>query len=265
MWTLLILARWVFSSNLPSQDQQGHTIYDPTQSSTFQNLDGATFNISYGDGSFASGLVGLDTVDIGGAAVSQQAIGLADTVSSSFVSDTASNGLVGLAFSKLNTIQPQSQNTFFANIAGNLAQPLFSANLKHGTTGAYTFGAVDTTAFVGQLATVPVDSSQGFWSFSSTVASVNGQTAQTSGSAIADTGTSLMLVDDSVVQLYYGQVAGAQFDAQSGGVVFPCDSSLPDLQIAVGDSYMATISGDLMNFSSAGGRSNRKCLPFGLV
>ena len=69
-----------------------------------------------------------------------------------------------------------------------------------------------------------------------------------------------MLVDDSVVQLYYGQVAGAQFDAQSGGVVFPCDSSLPDLQIAVGDSYMATISGDLMNFSSAGGRSNRECL-----
>ena len=194
-------------------------------------------------------------MNIGGATVAQQAVGLPNVVAGSFISDTASNGLVGLAFSSLNTIQPQPQKTFFDNVMGDLEQPLFTANLKHGTTGAYEFGTIDQTAFQGQLAQVPVDSSQGFWSFSSTSASVNGQSVQTSGSAIADTGTSLMLVDDAVVQMYWSQVAGAQNSTQDGGVIFPCSAQLPDLQVAMGDSYMATVSGDLLNFSQTSGGS----------
>jgi hypothetical protein len=61
--------RWVFNTQLPSSSQSGHTIYDPTKSTTATALTGATFNISYGDGSFAVGSVGTDTVDIGGATV----------------------------------------------------------------------------------------------------------------------------------------------------------------------------------------------------
>ena len=163
---------------------------------------------------------------------------------------------MGLAFSVLNTVQPQQQKTFFDNVMGDLEQPVFTANLKHGTTGAYEFGTIDNTAFSGQLAQVPVDNSQGFWGFSSSSASVNGQSAQaSSSSAIADTGTSLMLVDDAVVQLYWGQVEGAQNSDQFGGFIFPCDAQLPDLQIAMGDNYMATIPGDLLNFSQASGDS----------
>jgi Eukaryotic aspartyl protease len=250
---------WVFNTNLPSNLQAGHTIYDPTKSSTFNILSASsTFNISYGDGSFSSGPVGLDTVDIGGATVAQQAIGLPDVVAASFAADKANNGLVGLAFSKLNTITPQQQKTFFDNVTPDLSQPLFTANLKHGTLGAYEFGTIDQTAFTGSLTTVPVDSTQGFWSFSSTSASINGQSVTLpSGSAIADTGTSLMLVDDSLVQAYYSQVSGAMNSGSAGGVIFPCDAALPDLQVAVGDSgAMATISGSLMNFSTAGSDQN---------
>ena len=61
--------RWVFNTQLPSSSQSGHTIYDPTKSTTAAALTGSTFNISYGDGSFAVGSVGTDTVDIGGATV----------------------------------------------------------------------------------------------------------------------------------------------------------------------------------------------------
>jgi hypothetical protein len=247
---------WVFNTQLSSQSQSGHTTFDPTKSSTFQSLDGATFNISYGDGSFAEGPVGLDTVDIGGATVTQQAIGLPTLVADSFVSDVSSNGLVGLAFSALNTVQPQQQKTFFANVVNDLEQPVFTANLKHGVAGAYEFGNIDDTQFTGSLTQVPVDSSQGFWEFATTQIAVGSEQVQTvqggSGTAIADTGTSLLIVDDAVVDAYYTQVDGAQNSASAGGVIFPCTSTLPSLSLAVGDSYMAVIDGSLLNFSDAG-------------
>ena len=132
--------RWVFNTNLAAADQTGHTIYDPTKSTTAAAVEGATFNISYGDGSFASGPVGTDQVTIGGAVVDNQTIGLPDTVSAEFASDTSSNGLVGLAMSTLNTVRPGPAQTFFANVAPTLAQQVFTANLKKNTTGGENLG-----------------------------------------------------------------------------------------------------------------------------
>lgn len=213
-------SRWVFNTNLPAASQQGHTIYDPSKSKTFQTLQG-TFNITYGDSSFANGPVGLETIDIGGATVAAQAIGLPNVVSDSFSSDSASNGLVGLAFSRLNTIKPNQQKTFFDNIMPDLTQPVFTAQLISGGLGSYEFGNIDTTAFVGDLTTVPVDSSRGFWEISSAAAKVGGQTtAIPNGKAIVDTGTSLMLVGDEMLVAYWNTVDGAQLSEQAGGIIF---------------------------------------------
>lgn len=243
---------WVFNTNLAKSAQRGHTIYDPTQSTTFKNLAG-TFNITYGDGSFASGPVGVDQVDIGGATVAAQAIGLPNTVGSSFISESASNGLVGLAFSSLNTIKPNPQKTFFDNIISDLTQPVFTAQLKSGEIGAYEFGNIDTTAFTGKLTTAAVDSSNGFWEVDSSSAVVQGQTVNiANGRAIIDTGTSLMLVGDEMLVAYWNTVDGAQLSQEAGGVIFPCNTALPDLQVAIGDTYLATVKGDGMNFAQVG-------------
>lgn len=182
-----------------------------------------------------------------------QAIGLPDVVANSFVTDSASNGLVGLAFSRLNTIQPKQQRTFFDNIMADLTMPVFTAQLKSGEVGAYEFGNIDTSAFKGKLTTAPVDSSGGFWEVSSAKAVVQGQTINTSnGRAIIDTGTSLMLVSNDVLVGYWNNVQGAQFNADAGGVIFPCNAPLPDLQVAIGNNYMATVSGQGMNFANVG-------------
>ena len=93
---------WVFSSLLPSSDQSGHNIYSSSNSPTYQAIDGATWSITYQDQSGASGIVGTDTVTVGGTTVTGQAVELANKVSSTFVSDS-SDGLVGLAFSNINT------------------------------------------------------------------------------------------------------------------------------------------------------------------
>lgn len=219
-------------------------------------MPGSTFNISYGDGSFSRGPVVTDTVDIGGATVDKQAIGVPNTVSRSFIDDVHSNGLVGLGFSKINTIRPQRQKTFFDNVLPKLSQPVWTASLKSGVAGAYEFGNIDASLFQGELTNVPVNATRGFWQFGSAQFAVgNGapQTALTgSGTAIADTGTSLMLMDDEIVAAYYAQVDGARQSPEVGGFVFPCSSRLPDLTVAVGDKYMATVSGQLMNFARAG-------------
>lgn len=247
--------RWVFNTGLPEQSRQGHTLYDPNKSKTVTKLRGSTFDISYGDGSFSRGPVVADTVDIGGMTVDKQAIGVPDTVSDSFIEDVHSSGLIGLGFSKINTIKPQKQKTFFDNVLPDLAQPVFTASLRSGVAGAYEFGNIDRTQFQGELTTVPVDTTRGFWQFDSTKFAVGNDSTQTasggSGTAIADTGTSLMLMDDAIVEAYYANVKGAHKSRRSDGIVFDCDASLPDLKVAVGENYMATISGKLMNFARA--------------
>lgn len=249
---------WVFNTQLAATSQTGHTLYDPTKSTSLKMIQGATFSISYGDGSGAAGNVGTDTVNIGGATVTGQAIEMATAVSQSFVEDTNNNGLVGLAYSKLNTVKPQQQKTFFDNVMPSLAQPVFTADLRKAAVGSYEFGNIDATKFNGTMAWIPVNTTQGFWQFASTKFAV-GTGAATAGNpagqAIADTGTTLIIADPSVVNGYYSQVPSAQNNAQVGGVTVDCNAQLPDLMLDVGGVYMARVKGSDINFAQVQGNS----------
>lgn len=94
---------WCFSTELDSKIIGQHTAFDASKSTTFKNMTGSQWKISYGDGSGAAGNVGTDTVTVGGVTVQNQAVELATAVSQSFVQDVNTDGLMGLAFSKLNT------------------------------------------------------------------------------------------------------------------------------------------------------------------
>lgn len=93
---------WLWSTELPAATQQSggssHTIFNPSESSTFKTQSGSTWNISYGDGSSASGDVGTDNVTIGGLLIKNQAIELAKVLSTEF-QQGAGDGLLGLAWS----------------------------------------------------------------------------------------------------------------------------------------------------------------------
>lgn len=254
---------WVFNTQLSPQLTRGHQVYNPAASKTFKLLQGQTFSISYGDGSAASGNVGTDVVEIGGVAVQKQAVELATRVSQTFIQDTQNNGLLGLAFSKLNTVQPQQQKTFFDNVLPSLAEPVFTADLRHNAVGAYEFGRIDNTKFTGELAWIPVNTAMGFWQFTTSAFSVgNGQAMRVApAQAIADTGTTLMLVSQAVANAYYSQVQGARDDPNAGGVTFPCNTFLPDLFVDVGGRYMARIKGDDIRFAQIDATSKLLTFP----
>lgn len=250
---------WVFSSGLQPEAQTGHRIFDVKASTSFKLMDNSFFQISYGDGSGAAGVVGTDVVSLGGATVNAQAVELATQVSAEFVKDQNTDGLLGLAFSKINTIKPERQKTFFDNVMPNLAEPVFTADLRKGAVGAYEFGRVDSTKFTGQMAWIPINTTSGFWQFSSEKFAVNGGAAEAAtpgGQAIADTGTTLILADAKIVEGYYSKVQGAAVDNEAGGVVFPCDAAMPDLDLDIGGAYMARVKGADINFTPLAPGSN---------
>lgn len=254
---------WVFSTQLPAASQTGHTLYDPSKSTAMKMIAGSSFSISYGDGSGAAGVVGTDTVNIGGATVTNQAVEMATAVSQSFVEDTNNNGLVGLAFSKLNTVKPAQQKTFFDNVMPTLAQPVFTADLRKAAAGSYEFGNIDATKFNGTMAWVPVNTTQGFWQFASTkfaVGTGQPQAGNPVGQAIADTGTTLIIADPTVVNGYYSQVPSAKNNAQVGGITVDCNAQLPDLMLDVGGTYMARVKGSDINFAQVQGNSELSLL-----
>lgn len=92
-----------------------HHVFNPTKSSTAKKATG-TWNISYGDGSSASGNVYTENVKIGDITVTGQAVELASKLSSSFLQDNGNDGLLGLAWPSINTVQPKSVKTPVENM-----------------------------------------------------------------------------------------------------------------------------------------------------
>ncbi|KAI1174297.1 eukaryotic aspartyl protease [Nemania sp. FL0916] len=263
---------WVFSTETPKSQINGQTVYNISQSSTAKPLQGESWQISYGDGSSSSGNVYLDTVSVGGVTVTDQAVESAINVSLAFTQRPDTDGLVGLAFGTLNTVSPDKQRTFFDNAMRQLAAPVFTANLKSAEPGNYNFGFIDASEFTGQITYVPTNTSAGLWQFpvqgfkiGNTTASSSLKTAATETDivvsqphdAIADTGTTLLLVPEAIAVAYYAQIPGAiNAVAASGGWVFPCGAgaTIPSFTALIGP-YEAVVPGEFIIFAPVDGRS----------
>jgi len=231
---------WIFSTELKAaQHLRGHHFYDPKRSTTAHKDPISHWEIHYGDGSFALGDVWTDTVTIGDIAISKQAIELATKVSSSFLVDGGNDGLLGLGFGNINTVQPRPVQTPMENMLNQhlLAKPVFSCKLGRGeeSEGYYSFGYIDPEA-EDALTYTPIDPSGGWWQVPSTSYAINGRKTRRPGNAcILDTGTTLTLVDDTVLSHIYGAIQGAVFDHREGGWKYPARSRVPEISFAVGD------------------------------
>ncbi|KAL2752926.1 hypothetical protein ACRALDRAFT_1065913 [Sodiomyces alcalophilus JCM 7366] len=153
------------------------------------------------------------------------------------------------------------------NILPSLAAPLFTANLQAGRPGNYNFGFVSAREHVGPIAYTPVRQPSPYWEISVDGAGFN--CTEALERVIVDTGTTLLLVPDGLVEAYYDEVEGAEFDASWAGYIFPCNATLPDWTFRIGD-WRGSVPGKYMSYSQTnqthcfGGLQSSEGIPFAI-
>ncbi|OAQ96732.1 hypothetical protein LLEC1_05668 [Akanthomyces lecanii] len=248
---------WVFSTDTKTSETNGQTLYKPAKSSSAKLLQGFKWAIGYGDKSNSKGVVYQDVVEIGTASINSQAVESATDVSSQFTKDSGSSGLLGLAYDKGNTVKPTQQQTWFSNIKSRLAQPLFTARLKHQEVGSYNFGYIDQSQYTGEISYTPAfTDALGHRLFNATGYAVADAELNDHGiTGTADTGTSLVYLPTDVASDYWSNVDGAQQQQVAEGQylwIFDCNTSLPTFSFGVGSGRI-TIHSDNINFASSEG------------
>ncbi|GME70743.1 unnamed protein product [Ambrosiozyma monospora] len=139
--------------------------FDASSSTTFKNLTGVTLDASYGSGAGAEGYVGSDDIDLDGTIVSNVTFGV--TTSADTVAPLIGVGYQSLSSMRYNNSQYKNDGFPFALAdAGVINIPSYSISLMdHDETdevnSTVTFGAYDTTRFVGSLYKMPIPHQEG--------------------------------------------------------------------------------------------------------
>ncbi|KAI8088639.1 rhizopuspepsin 2 precursor [Halteromyces radiatus] len=257
---------WIASTLCSGCSSRQHK-YDPSKSSTYKK-EGKPWKISYGDGSHANGVTGIDTVTLGGLAIKNQRIELAQQESSSFAQGP-NDGLLGLGFNTIASV-PNTKTPVDNLIAQNLiSKPIFGVYLGKKSTGGggeYVFGGINNDHVGGKFTTVNVDPSQGFWSIKVDGFSVGSGPSRNPFNAIVDTGTTLILLEDSVAQAL-GQAYGGQQNSD-GTFTIPC-STPKDLTFSIAGTKFVVPGKDII-FQNEGstcyaGFASAGSIPFAIL
>ncbi|XP_004391239.1 pepsin A, partial [Trichechus manatus latirostris] len=118
---------WVPSIYCSSAACTNHNRFNPDKSSTYEATS-ETVSITYGTGSM-TGILGYDTVQVGGIEDTNQIFGLSETEPSSFLYYSPFDGILGLAYP---SISASGATPVFDNIwdQGLISQDLFSVYLS---------------------------------------------------------------------------------------------------------------------------------------
>ncbi|RUS89981.1 hypothetical protein EGW08_002248, partial [Elysia chlorotica] len=224
---------WIPSVHCPRSDVacQKHNKYNNATSKTYRP-NGKPFVIQYGTGN-VEGYLSTDTITVAGVSVVNQTFGEAVKESQDFVG-TPADGLLGMGFPEISEDQVP---TVFGNMVRQklIPEPVFSFYLnrdeKASPGGVLTLGGTDPDHYTGDFTFVDV-TKKGYWQFDMDRVNVKGEelTLCKSGcSAIADTGTTLIVGPSSEVNALNSQLGGAP--TSQGLYIVDCKkvNSLPDV------------------------------------
>ncbi|CAO3619091.1 unnamed protein product [Cunninghamella blakesleeana] len=249
-----------FASTLCSSCGSTQTKYNPNQSSTYQP-EGKTWSIQYGDGSTASGITAIDTVNIGGLSIKNQRIELAKQESSSFQSDPV-DGLLGLGFNSISTVSGTKTPVDNLISQGLISQPIYGVYLgkaSNGGGGEYVFGGYNSNHVGSSFTTVPVDNSQGFWTIDVDGFSVGTGATSTPFSGIVDTGTTLLVLADPIASKIASSLGGR---LTSQGLYTISCSNTKSLSFTIGGTKFVIPAADLI-FAKQGSTCYSSVAPSG--
>ncbi|KAK1826938.1 acid protease [Podospora conica] len=201
--------------------------YVANSSSTYEYI-GSYFNISYVDGSGASGDYVSDTVTFGSATLDRLQFGIG-------YSSSNAQGILGIGY-EINEVQvgranlPAYKNLPAQMVADGLIQSnAYSLWLNDldASTGKILFGGIDKAKFDGSLQTLPIQQEQGYFAeflITLTGVQLGTQTLSEDDMALAvllDSGSSLTYLPDNMTDNIFSQV-GAQYDDSAGVAYVPC-------------------------------------------
>jgi hypothetical protein len=224
--------------------QQAGT-YSANDSSTYDYVN-SVFNISYVDGSGASGDYATDDFRIGGTTVKDFQFGIG-------YDSTSPEGILGIGYT-VNEVQ--------VNRAGLDAYPNLPAKLLEDKTintnayslwlndldasmGSILFGGVDTDKFMGTLEKLPIIPEQGVYAEFIVALTGLGQNGNEGSifknetvAVLLDSGSSLMYLPDTVANALYNSFQ-AQYDSSQGAAFVDC--ALGDQQGSLEFSFSSAV------------------------
>ncbi|KAK0639142.1 aspartic peptidase domain-containing protein [Cercophora newfieldiana] len=244
---------WVYSSETNPDILGNRSRWDPKSSTTAQPIPNSSWSIQYGDGSTARGHAWKDTISVGGINIPNAVVESALSVSDSMATDAEMGGIFGLAIGLGSEVYPV-QPTVLKKLSPLLKHKVFAADLQYHADGTYQFGAVDGNKFKGNLHWTPLIDDAQYWQFNFSVFNIQGSDIWYwyNWSGIADTGSTLLMLDDDVVAFYYDGVEGAAYNKSYGLWTYPCDTKLPDFHLGLGDghgNWTARIPGRYLNYT----------------
>lgn len=201
-------------------------VYSANDSSTYEYV-GSYFNISYVDGSGATGDYVTDSFTIGGTTLTDLQFGIG-------YDSTAAQSILGIGY-PINEVQvnraglkPYDNLPAKMVAEGAIRSNAFSLYLNslHASSGTILFGGVDTEHFTGELKTLPIQATSDVHSeFLVTLTSVSlGSTVLADDMALAvllDSGSSLTYLPDDMVDQIYNMV-GAVYQEQEQVAFVDC-------------------------------------------
>lgn len=227
---------WVPSSTCDSTDTacQNHNQYNSADSSTYV-ANGESFSIQYGSGSLTGFLV-EDTVTVAGMEISGQVFAAATSQPGTTFVDAPFDGILGLGYQAIavDDVVPPFYNMVSQGLVDTGVFAFYLTRAGTSTSGGeLVFGGIDSAHYTGDITYVDV-SQQGYWQFNMDSAVVNGVTVCSSCQAIADSGTSLIAVPDSVYESVQEAIGATSND--EGDYFVDCSSidSLPTISFVIG-------------------------------
>ncbi|XP_074852111.1 pepsin A-like [Carettochelys insculpta] len=215
---------WVPSVYCSSAACSNHNKFNPDDSSTYRSAN-ENLSIQYGTGSM-TGILGYDTVQVGGIVDTNQIFGLSESEPGSTFTYAPFDGILGLAFPSISS---SSATPVFDNMMneGLVSQDLFSVYLSSDDqSGSFVmFGGIDSSYYSGDLNWIPL-SAETYWEITMDSVTMNGESVACSGGcqAIIDTGTSLLAGPSTGISNILSYIG-----ASDGSISCSDISSLPDI------------------------------------
>lgn len=234
---------WLFGADAKGKIESTQNRWNHSKSSTANLVKDGSWSIGYGDGSGGQGTIYTDVISIGGVKVKAQGVEYATEVYSQTsginILGSPVSGIVGFGFDSLNSASPK-QKTPFSNMKAALDEPVFTVDLKHKADGTFGFGFIDHSKYTGNISYSAVDSSSGFWSFTSNGYAIgDGNFVEAKMTGPVDTGGSSFAVPSAAFKAYTAAITNYT-------TPFSCSKKLPDFHLGVGGHATVKITGETL-------------------